>query len=300
MTLALATIREVGLATVQDGGRFGYQRIGVPQAGVLHRSRYLVAAALLTGSPDDRVPALEILAGSLELLARHALAVAVVGPARVVVDGRAAANGTVVEVPDGSSLAVQRDGRGPVYCVVGGWAPPRILGSASVDTFSGLGGRPLRVGDVLTGDPSALPERVGTFHLRAHDPSGPLRVIPGVPGTRLLSSRWTVLNTARSGVRLAASTPTAVLEPVASMPVLPGAIQATPSGEAIILGPDGALTGGYPVVGVVISADLDRVSLLEAGDLVGFAESGVDEAAEAYAQAQRALRARMAHPADLP
>jgi len=45
-----------------------------------------------------------------------------------------------------------------------------------------------------------------------------------------------------------------------SGPMVEGAVQCTPAGELIILGPDGGVTGGYPVVGVIATADVDRVS----------------------------------------
>jgi len=40
-----------------------------------------------------------------------------------------------------------------------------------------------------------------------------------------------------------------------SAPSCPGAIQVTPGGEIIISGPDGPTTGGYPIIGAVVSAD---------------------------------------------
>jgi allophanate hydrolase subunit 2 len=76
----------------------------------------------------------------------------------------------------------------------------------------------------------------------------------------------------------------------ASGPVLPGAIQVTPAGEAIILGPDGGVTGGYPVVGVVASADLDRLSLLDVGDRIRFRVIDVPEAARAFTESEDRLR----------
>ena len=68
-----------------------------------------------------------------------------------------------------------------------------------------------------------------------------------------------------------------------------GAIQVTPAGEAIILGPDGGLTGGYPVIGVVITADLDRVSGLVPQERVRLEFVPVERAAAAYDAYDRTL-----------
>ena len=61
----------------------------------------------------------------------------------------------------------------------------------------------------------------------------------------------------------------------ATAPMVRGAIQVTPSGEPVVLGPDHPTTGGYPVVGVVIAADQGR---LAGATRVRFTGIGVDEA----------------------
>jgi allophanate hydrolase subunit 2 len=54
----------------------------------------------------------------------------------------------------------------------------------------------------------------------------------------------------RTGTRLAPLEPHGLVAgPAHSVPMLPGAVQAPPSGELIVLGPDHPVTGGYPVVG---------------------------------------------------
>jgi allophanate hydrolase subunit 2 len=115
----------------------------------------------------------------------------------------------------------------------------------------------------------------------------------------LVSATWTVASVARSGVRLSGG-PIPASGTVPSMPMVPGAIQATPAGEAVVLGPDGGLTGGYPVVGVVVTADLDRLSLLAPGDRVAFRSVAVADAAAARRDQLATLRRAVAHPDHLP
>jgi allophanate hydrolase subunit 2 len=45
-----------------------------------------------------------------------------------------------------------------------------------------------------------------------------------------------------------------------------GALQVPPDGRPVILGPDRPSTGGYPVIAVVVDADLDRLAQLRPGD----------------------------------
>jgi allophanate hydrolase subunit 2 len=53
--------------------------------------------------------------------------------------------------------------------------------------------------------------------------------------------------------------------------VLPGALQVPPDGQPIVLGWDGPVTGGYPVIAGVIAADWPRLAQLKPGDAVRFA-----------------------------
>ena len=298
----LATVRAPGLSTVQDGGRPGFTRVGVPTSGAFHRVRYLVATALLSGEPDARRPAIELLDGTLSLDLAAATVLAVVGPAELTMDGRRQAEGTAVLAPSGAVVEVAHAGPGPAYVVLDGWAPPLTLDSAATDTFSRIGGGTLRPGDALAGEPT--PDglaRVGAFHRAIIAPTGPVRVTEaGHRGLRaFVHATWTVSSVARSGVRLAGG-PIPASGSVASMPLVPGAIQVTPSGEAVVLGPDGGLTGGYPVVGVVATADVDRLSLLQPGDALAFRAITIDEAVSARRDQLATVRRSVAHPDHLP
>jgi allophanate hydrolase subunit 2 len=269
-------------------------------AGAWHRLRYERAVQLLTGGRDRTVPAIEILAGALSLRAHAELVVAITGPARVDVAGRASASGTALLVGAGQELIVTPIGDGPCYVTVSGWRPPRTLGSCSVDTFSRLGGLPLSVGDTLDGETSlSAHERVGWFHRPDAEPQGPLRIVvwDAHLAERFLAQSWRVRRFARSGVRLTAQGWTGPTFSVDSLPVVPGAVQLTPDDEAIVLGPDGGLTGGYPVVGVVATVDLDRASMLAAGSDVRFAAVAVDAAIGMWSAALAGRAGSGVHPA---
>ena len=142
----------------------------------------------------------------------------------------------------------------------------------------------------LHGDASAPAPEVGTFHRSLPEPVGPVRIVEA--GSPLLGpvveQDWHVEATARSGVRLSGAVLPASAT-VASAPMVPGAVQLTPAGEAIVLGPDGGVTGGYPVVGVVATVDLDRISLLRPGDAVSWRTVDVRAAADACADRRARL-----------
>jgi allophanate hydrolase subunit 2 len=90
--------------------------------------------------------------------------------------------------------------------------------------------------------------------------------------TALTSSVWTVRpESSRAGVRLAGpALKRKVTVELASEPTVPGALQVPMSGMPILLGPDAPVTGGYPVIAVVHSHDLDAAGQLRPGDEVRF------------------------------
>ncbi len=128
--------------------------------------------------------------------------------------------------------------------------------------------------------------------------SGPLATVAG-PQAELFSEdltglTWQVAMEAdRTGIRLqGAALPT--LRDVRTMPSEPqtfGAIQVPPSGQPIIIGPDGPTLGGYPKIAVVISAHLNRLAQLLPGHSITFETVSLDAAHalrhEALAQFQR-------------
>ena len=97
---------------------------GCPSSGAFHRVRYLIATALLSGEPDERRPAIELLgrhAGPGRR--RHPQSLAVVGPAALTLDGRRQAGGTVRAGAAGAVVEVAHAGPGPAYVVLDGWEP---------------------------------------------------------------------------------------------------------------------------------------------------------------------------------
>jgi allophanate hydrolase subunit 2 len=146
--------------------------------------------------------------------------------------------------------------------------------------FGGHHGRALQAGDVLPRG-----EETGEVRLlRAHPPAGeadaPLRVVAG-PQVGLFDDRGLAAFFAgsyrvsaaadRRGLRLSGAAVTHRRAELPSQGVLAGAIQVPPDGQPIILGWDGPVTGGYPVIAAVISADVPRVAQLKPGDAVRFA-----------------------------
>jgi len=194
--------------------------------------------------------------------------------------------GRPAAVPAGGLLELGRcrDGVRAYICIRGGIDVEPTLGSRSHDLLTGLGPPPLRDGDVLPVgvEPSRRPEPAGGA--TAPLPVEPvLRVLPGprddwfppAAFEALTKVAWRVGTASnRVGVRLEGP-PLGRLErgELLSEGVVTGAIQVTPSGQPILLGPDHPTTGGYPVIAVVSAADLALAGQLAPGSSVRFDRS---------------------------
>ncbi len=158
--------------------------------------------------------------------------------------------------------------------VPGGFGGNRILGSASGQAVSKgtLPFEPRVCGDFATlADP---PSTVGRNVLRfTAGPQASLFDLKLFGGTDFMISN----ESDRRGIRLDGPYE-CVSHELPSEPACFGAIQITPSGMPIILGPDGPTIGGYPKIGVVIDADLAALGQLEPMKRVRFEQVSWDQA----------------------
>lgn len=288
------------LSMVQDLGRRGVARLGVPRAGAADLWA-LRAANRLVGNPESAA-ALEVTALGPRLAFRSAAHVAVVGGAEVRVDGRPVPADTVVPVAAGQELSVAKtlDDLRCYIAVGGGLDIPPVLGSRSSDVLTGLGPGALRAGDVLGLGPPTRPR--GRLE---RDPATPgprlVRVVPGPDelGTdavaRLAAGVWEVgPDSDRMGVRLVGEEPLATTTPgIASRGTVTGAVQVPPDGAPVALLCDHATVGGYPVVATVIGADLGVLGQLAPGDGLGFLVVDRPAAIAAARRTEAALASRV-------
>jgi allophanate hydrolase subunit 2 len=171
--------------------------------------------------------------------------------------------------------------------VRGGIDVPPVLGSRSADLRSGLGPAPLRAGDLLpVGAPAGtLPDQAGSPAGAATAMPVPgedtrLRVIPGPrddwfePGALgvLCGAPYLVTPASdRTGLRLdGAALLRAGDDELPSEGVVTGALQVPPGGQPILLLAEHPVTGGYPVIAVVATADIGLAAQLRPGGRLQF------------------------------
>ncbi len=294
------------LDLVQDDGRPGAAGLGVPRSGAADPRALAVVNLLLGNDPAAAGVECTGTGPSLRVAGDGHIAVlgAAAGAVDVRVDRRSVPDAAVVPVRDGQvvSVGTVRHGLRAYVGVAGGLATPLVLGSRSSDVLSGLGVGALRAGDRLA---RGVPGRVrGRLHLPAAGPRGgvvALRVLPGPDASdhgwtdgrfdSLVSIRWRVgADADRVGLRLEApdGEESTGGPAVTSTPMVTGAVQLPPDGRPIVLLPDHATVGGYPVVACVVTADLWRLGQLVPGDTVAFVAVDRSTATAALVRARAA------------
>ncbi|MEU6565224.1 biotin-dependent carboxyltransferase family protein [Nocardia nova] len=272
-------------STVQDLGRPGWFHAGVGVSGAVDRAALRLANRLVGNAESEA--AIECVLGGLTVEFDLPAVVAVTGaPAPITVAGRAEPVASVLFAGAGQRvrLGTAATGLRCYLAVRGGLAVEPVLGSRSRDTMAGLGPDPLRRGDILPVGPPP-PDWPIVDH-------APVATITGAPvrarvvlGPRadwfaapedLFAGAWRVsADTDRIGVRLDRDGGAPALRRVddAELPtegMALGAIQVPPAGRPVVLLADRPITGGYPVVGTVIDADIDLLGQARPGQLVEF------------------------------
>jgi KipI family sensor histidine kinase inhibitor len=285
------------LTTVQDIGRWGYQRFGVPVAGAMDACALQAANRLVGNEPGEA--ALEITVAGPRLQASDNCLVAVTGgDLGPLVNGRPLPMWLAVFVRRGSVLdfAGRRSGARAYLAVAGGITVSPVLGSRSTylnGGFGGYQGRALQAGDVLPlgcapADLLALAGQGLPSQARpAYDEAPTVHAIPGPQDdyfttealATFFDSEYIVsATTDRMGYRLqgpclAHRGPADII----SAGVVSGSVQVPADGQPIVLMADHQTSGGYPAIATVVNADIPLLAQCLPGSRLRFAPTTVEE-----------------------
>jgi len=269
---------------VMDQGRPGWAALGVPAGGAADPAA-LAAANRLVGN-DAAAAGLEIVLRGPSLHFPLGGVAALTGARFTASRSSGAAlrwdETLVLAAGETLSLDQAMDGCRCWLAFGGGLAVPPVMGSRSTFLPAGFGGyrgRALRAGDALDVGSQASGVHLRRARMPAVERDTPLRVVAGPQAglfddaglAAFFAGTYRVDATSdRRGLRLNGPTVTHAQVDMPSQGVLPGAVQIPPDGRPIILGWDGPVTGGYPVIAGVIAADMPKLAQLRPGDAVRF------------------------------
>ncbi|MFF0826633.1 biotin-dependent carboxyltransferase family protein [Brevibacillus sp. NPDC003359] len=309
--------------TVQDMGRYGYQRHGVNVGGAMDTLALQMANMLVGNYRDDAVLELTIKGPTL-LFQKDMLISICGGDLSPTINKKPVKSNRAVWVRCGSILQFSHAKQGcrAYLAVAGGWDVPIVMGSRSTNLragFGGLAGRMLQAGDRLDHNPQSSfssylakrleqKARVDAFSYTdwfipssyfAHSRERVVRVIRGDQFDDFTAeSRKSFFEQAfqvspqsdRMGYRLAGPTLalTSSLELISSA-VTMGTIQVPPDGQPIILMADRQTIGGYPKIGYVATVDLPIIAQLRPGETMLFQEISLHDAQRALYERERTM-----------
>lgn len=279
---------------------------------------FTLANRLVGNAPSSGT--LELTGGGTRLRCRGRCHVAVVGAApELRLDGAAVPSAQVLPLEPGQVLDVGplRRGCRTYVAVAGGILGPEVFGSSASDELTGLGVGPVQPGARLHAGPWTPPLGDHVVAGAATEIAGggvpaELRVVPGPHPeqfepdalARLAATVFRVMpHSNRVGIRLRAEGRAPSLRSAGSATgeldsqgVVTGAVQVPPDGDPIVLMPDHATLGGYPVLAVVASADHGRLGQCAPGTVVRLVPIDLASASVAARASRRTLeRAVVGH-----
>ena len=301
MTATVEVVSPGALSTLQDLGRPGWRRHGVPGCGALDPA-LLRIANVLAGNAEGAAAIEFFVAGPTLKALDEPVQLGFAGDFSLTL---VRANGERTQLDSWRSVTLwpgdtlragsPRNSRCGVVAVRG-LVAPLVLGSASTymrALLGGYGGRALAACDKLSA--SAMPLKAGMVPTeqilrRPRAPErGAMRVVLGPQADHFdaaalasfFGSEYQVSTEVdRMGVRLQGP---ALLHndrggEIVSDATVPGSIQVPGNGLPIVLLADGQTAGGYPKIATVISADLPRLAVAAVGTPLRFESVTVAQA----------------------
>lgn len=281
--IPLFKVKKPGVyGSIQDKGRFGYQRFGVPVSGPMDSYAYKYGHYILGNQADS--PALELFLGGLELevLSDHKLVITG-GDLGAQVDGKEAPLWKSFLIFQGQTVRFAGPKAGSIAYVIpeGGFYAEEMLGSASVYP-KGLLGSLLQKDMILyakTNKTDGFQKGLVKREIPDYAMNVRVKLWPSphwdlfVPDSleQFFQSIYTLKGGDRMGYLL--NGPPLTFKgsgDILSEATQFGTIQVPSSGQPIILMADAQTIGGYATIGKIVEGDLWKVAQLRTGGKVQF------------------------------
>jgi len=271
------------MTSLQDGGRPGLKRFGIPPGGSMNL--HAIERLNRLFEHEAHTAAWEMLWASLHAECLCECHIAYAGDAQGYLNEAPIPAERTIVIRSGDRLRFQARGQSlwTYLSVGGGWHGPQWFDSQSVWPDGGMG-RYLRDGDVLCAAETQRwqpPAGVASRFLRSEEASenNPFRVFAGpqwrdfpeVSRAIFFQSPWRVSEQSnRAGFRLQGTILSAPPGQLISEPTVLGSIQIPANGQPIVLLNDGPTVGGYAKIAVLHPDDLDRFRQTPPGRTLSF------------------------------
>ncbi|WP_320046664.1 biotin-dependent carboxyltransferase family protein [uncultured Ilyobacter sp.] len=281
------------LTLIQDFGRYGYQKSGVPVSGAMDSFSYKISNILLGNNEDEGVLEFTMLGPKIKFGSKCTVAITG-GDSSPKLNGNPVSLWETIRIKpqDELSFGIMSTGCRGYISFAGGIDVPRVMGSRSTyikGKIGGLEGRQLKAGDILklkNAESFSVPKKLPEKYIPLYSNHYELSVILGpqddyftsIGIDTFFSSKYTVTNGCdRMGIRLEGEKIEHVSGgDILSDGIVPGSIQIPGQGKPIIMMADCQTTGGYTKIATVISSDLKKLAQAKPGDSLSFKKVTVE------------------------
>lgn len=265
-----------GLASsIQDTGRWGYQGSGVPVSGAVDEVAFRLANLLVDNQADAAAIEFMIMGPDIKFNVSSFIAITG-GVCQVWLNDQLLEQNQAYQVMPGAILKFKpiTNGRFGYLAIKGGILTKPILNSRSTSVriqLGGINGRNLQAADQLPIKATYQLKSLARRKLVVNYPTENLLTIRFVKGPQwqqfspkaqqlFTQEHFYISQQAdRMGYRLAGPVLPIPAQSMLSEGTVTGNIQVTRSGQPIVLLADRQTAGGYPVIGTVCLADLDKL-----------------------------------------
>lgn len=267
-------------SSLQDVGRRGYRKYGMPLSGAMDPYALAAANYLLGNNPEEA--AIEITGQGFSCEIIEDISICITGAnlgAKLQNNDIKLKTGVPLSMKKGDIIYFSKTIKGlrAYLQVKGGFDREQIMNSKSM-----LRGEKFLAGDILRNVKSIELEQKekfdfeyiredGSYNIRVRN--GPdIELFPRKYIDALFSGSYLVSPYYdRMGIRLKLQDLILPLERnIITKPIFPGCIQLPGNGNPIIIMNDGQTTGGYPIWAVIVKDDLKIAGQLKSGDKVKF------------------------------
>lgn len=292
--MKLAVSKKGLYTTIQDNGRYLYQKYGISRCGALDDYAFRVANMLVNNELSEAVLELTLFGGVFEVLESGFISItgADMDPK---INNKSAPMWETLELNKGDILSFKaaRNGCRTYIAIAGGIDVPLVLNSRSTyirGKIGGFNGSTLDEGDVISSMKKDYPSKyiLPSEFIPIYNQKNTARVIFGPQFgnfTRkgietFLDEEYVFTNDIN---RMACRLEGSPIEHKYTANIISdgtpnGAIQVPENGKPIILLNDRQTTGGYPKIACIITTDIQKIAQAKPNDSISFKVISVSKA----------------------
>ncbi|MDR6301098.1 5-oxoprolinase subunit C family protein [Mesonia maritima] len=267
-------------STIQDRGRMGFAKFGVPKSGAMDLYSAKIANLLLGNSENEALIEITLMGPKLEFTQATQISITGLAASVKLNDDKISLN-KILEVRKGDQLHIQQILKGArLYLAVkGGFDSEEKLGSKSMYAPITNSSK-IKKGDEISYHPFNSSDEKKHAHIKFNENyfndeievfAGPeFEQLSEILKLNLFRKEFSISkNNSRMAYQLE-ETFENDLKPILTQPVLPGTVQFTPSGNLIILMRDCQTTGGYPRIFQLSEDSINKLAQKKQGDKLKF------------------------------